>query len=66
MAIIINFVFCTAIFLLLVVKDFFRVALVLCMILLSGRNMRRDTPATIKIFVENVCNYYKKWKEDIA
>lgn len=66
MAIIINFVFCTAIFLLAVVKDIFRVALVLCMILLSGRNMRRDTPATIKILVENVITCYKKWKEDIA
>lgn len=66
MAIIINFVIYTAIFLLLVVKDVFRVALVLFMILLSGRDMRRDIPAAIMVLVENVPDYYKKWKEDIA
>lgn len=66
MAIIINFVFCTAIFLLAVVKDIFRVAVVLCQILLSGRNLRKNTAETIEAFVGNVITYYKKWKEDIA
>lgn len=66
MAIIINFVFCTAIFLLAVVKDVFRVAVVLCLILLSGHSLRKNTAETIEAFVGNVIAYYKKWKEDIA
>lgn len=66
MTIIINFVFCTAILLLAVVKDILRVAVVLCLILLSGRSLRKNTAVVIKVLVENVCNYYKKWKEDIA
>lgn len=66
MAIIINVTFCTAILLLLVVKDIFRVAVVLCLILLSGRSLRKNTAETIEAFVGNVIVYYKKWKEDIA
>ena len=66
MAIIINVTFCTAILLLAVVKDIFRVALVLCLILLSGHSLRKNTAETIEAFVGNVCIYYKKWKEDIA
>ena len=66
MAIIINVTFCTAILLLAVVKDIFRVAVVLCLILLSGRSLRKNTAETIETFVGNVCIYYKKWKEEIA
>lgn len=66
MAIIINVTFCTAILLLAVVKDIFRVAVVLCLILLSGRSLRRHTAETIETFVGNVIIYYKKWKEEIA
>lgn len=66
MAIIINTAFCTAILLLAVVKDIFRVAIVLCLILLSGRSLRKNTAETIEAFVGNVCIYYKKWKEEIA
>lgn len=66
MAIIINVTFCTAIFLLSVVKDIFHVAVVLCLILLGGRSLRKNTAETIETFVGNVIVYYKKWKEDIA
>lgn len=66
MAIIINVTFCTAILLLAVVKDILRVTVVLCLILLSGRSLRKNTAETIEAFVGNVCIYYKKWKEDIA
>ena len=66
MAIIINVTFCTAILLLAVVKDILRAAVVLCQILLSGRSLRKNTAVVIKVLVENVSNYYKKWKEDIA
>ncbi|MEE1121835.1 MAG: hypothetical protein UHT92_09180 [Prevotella sp.] len=66
MIIIINVTFCTAILLLSVVKDILRVAVVLCQILLSGRSLRKYTAETIEIFVGNVCDYYKEWKEDIA
>lgn len=66
MAIIINVTFCTAILLLAVVKDIFLVAVLLCLILLSGRSLRKNTAETIEAFVGNVIVYYKKWKEDIA
>lgn len=66
MAIIINFVFCTAIFLLAVVKSILYGAMVMLTALIYGRNIRATFASVVHVVAQGTKDCFIQWKEDIA